>query len=74
MLHKYEITLLRSSLPDIAEPSFNIHAQSLTDVIGKLARKHRLEAPAYWDEPLYDKEIELTFKRKNGSVACLIRW
>ena len=74
MLHKYEVTLLRSNLPHIVEPSFIIHAQSLADAIGKFARKHRLEAPAYWDEPLYDKEMELIFTRKTGSVSCMIRW
>jgi hypothetical protein len=51
-----------------------ILASSLTDATQKFIRKHELEAPAYWDEPSYDRFIELTFTSDYGAVKYHISW
>lgn len=71
---KYTFEQLRCSIPLFREKDHIIQAVSLTDAITKFARKHELEAPAYWDEPSFDRNIELTFKRGQGTVTYHIQW
>lgn len=71
---KYVFDQRQCSIPQFREIDHIIPAWSLTDAITKFARKHRLEMPAYWDEPDFDRNIELTFKHKHGTVTYHIRW
>lgn len=73
-MRKYKFDLLHANIPDFVEKDHIILAHSLTDAIQKFVRKHHLEAPAYWDEPSFDKNIELIFKSRDGSVKYRISW
>jgi hypothetical protein len=73
-LNKYKFNLLHTSISNFKELDHIIPAHSLTDAIQKFIRKHELEAPAYWDEPSFDKNIELTFKSNNDVVKYHISW
>lgn len=73
-MKKYKFDLLQSTIKGFKEIDHIIPANSLTDAIQKFIRKHDLEAPAYWDEPSFDKNIEMTFKSDRGDVKYLISW
>lgn len=73
-MRKYKFDLLRSTIAHFKEKDHIIPAQSLTDAVLKFVRKHELEAPAYWDEPAYEKVIEMTFKCDYGNVTYHISW
>jgi hypothetical protein len=73
-LKKYKFELLQTDISGFIEIDHVIPAHSLSDAIQKFIRKHGLEAPAYWDEPFFDKHIELTFKNKHGSVRYHVSW
>lgn len=70
----YRFELLEKSMPQFKEKDHMIPASSLTDAIQKFARKHDLEAPAYWDEPSFETQIELIFTNEYGRVRYLITW
>jgi hypothetical protein len=73
-MKKYKFDLLKSTITGYHEKDFIIPANSLSDAITKFVRKHELEEPAYWDEPFFDKHIELTFKSIHGEVNYNISW
>jgi hypothetical protein len=73
-LKKYKFDQLHNTITGFREKDHIILAHSLTDAIAKFIRKHDLEAPAYWDEPAYDRNIELTFKNIHGSIKYQISW
>lgn len=73
-MKKYRFELLKTTIHPFEEKDHIIVANSLADAIQKFVRKHELEAPAYWDEPMFDSDIELTFKRNNDTVTYLISW
>ena len=74
LLRKYRFDLMQLTIQGFVEKDFIILANSLEDAIIKFTRKHHLEAPAYWDEPSYDRNIELTFGSQYGSVKYHISW
>lgn len=71
---KYRFDLVESTIAGFKERDHIIPAQSLADAVQKFIRKHELEAPAYWDEPFFDKTIDLTFKNESGNVKYRISW
>ena len=73
-MKKYRFDLQRSTINEYNELAHIIHAWSLADAVQKFIRKHGLEAPAYWDEPSYEKHIEMVFKNDRGSVWYSISW
>lgn len=73
-MRKYRFTLLQADFSPPPALAPVIHAESLADAAGKFARKHGLEMPAYWDEPAYDREMEMTFTHAKGSLRCRIDW
>ncbi|MEX2414939.1 MAG: hypothetical protein WD424_02250 [Paenibacillaceae bacterium] len=73
-MRKYKFDLIQCTITGYREKDHIILASSLTDAIQKFIRKHELEAPAYWDEPSYDRYIELTFTSAYGAVNYLISW
>ncbi len=73
-MKKYSFDLLETGIRGIKEKNHLIPAHSLEDAIGKFSRKYDLEAPAYWDEPSYDRFIELTFKSSKGTLKYQISW
>lgn len=73
-MKKYHFELIENNLPLFKEKDHIILAISLTDAIQKFVRKHDLEAPAYWDEPSFDTNLELIFKNNQGNVRYLITW
>jgi hypothetical protein len=73
-MKKYIFHLIEATIPYFREKDHVIPAHSLTDAIQKFIRKHELEAPAYWDEPTFDTNIELTFKNEYGKVKYYIQW
>jgi hypothetical protein len=73
-LKKYKFDLVQSSISNFKELDHIIPATSLTDAVQKFIRKHELTAPAYWDEPSFDKNIELTFKSHYGKITYHISW
>jgi len=73
-LRKYHFELIRSTIPEYKELAHIIHASSLADAVQKFTRKHRLDAPAYWDEPAFDTFMEMIFKDNRGSVSYKISW
>ena len=62
-MRKYHFNLLQSNITGFLEKDHIIPATSLEDAVRKFTRKHELEAPAYWDEPFFDKNIELILKQ-----------
>ncbi len=73
-MKKYIFHLKEVTIPQYREKDHIIPAHSLTDAIQKFVRKHELDAPAYWDEPSFDTNIELTFKHETGIVKYEIHW
>ncbi|RKD24395.1 hypothetical protein BEP19_08365 [Ammoniphilus oxalaticus] len=73
-MKKYRFLLIRSDHPDFEEKDHIIPAETLDDAIRKFERKHDVEGPAYWDEPFFDKEMEITFKGRSGYVFYKISW
>jgi len=73
-LIRYRFDLQRATIPDYQELTHIIHAWSLEDAVIKFTRKHRLEAPAYWDEPTFDRFIEMRFSSGRGDVWYIINW
>jgi len=73
-LKKYKFNLLNHTIFGFTERDTIIPAHSLSEAIRKFVRKHELTEPAYWDEPFFDQEIELTFKHKYGEVKYQISW
>jgi hypothetical protein len=73
-LIKYRFERLYTDIPKFEEKDHIILANSLTDAIQKFVRKHDLEEPAYWDEPSFEKEIELYFKASQGILSYHISW
>jgi hypothetical protein len=73
-LKKYRFELIHTDIPNFQEKDHVIVANSLDDAIHKFVRKHEVEAPVYWDEPSYDKHIELYFKSSHGTLHYQINW
>lgn len=73
-MKKYKFDLLHSTITGYYEKDTIIPANSLSDAITKFVRKQELTEPAYWDEPFFDKHIELAFKSKFGEVRYHISW
>jgi hypothetical protein len=73
-LNKYKFNLVQTDNSSIKETDHIIPAHSLADAIQKFVRKYELEAPAYWDEPFYDRHIELAFKSNRGALKYHISW
>lgn len=73
-MKKYKFDLLDTTISNFKEKDHIIPAQSLADAVRKFVRKHELQAPAYWDEPSFDREMELTFKSKYGVITYRISW
>jgi hypothetical protein len=73
-LIKYKFHLLHSTVLGFKELDHIIPAHTLAEAIRKFSRKHYLEAPAYWDEPFFDRDMELTFKNEYGEVRYKISW
>lgn len=73
-MKKYKFILKQCTIRGFAEKDHIIPAHSLEDAVQKFIRKHDLEAPAYWDEPFFDQEIEMTFKNEYGEVLYHISW
>lgn len=73
-MRKYQFVLLQADFSPVPALAPVIHAESLADAAGKFARKHGLDMPAYWDEPAFEREIDMTFKHAKGSVRCRIAW
>lgn len=71
---KYSFQVIESAIPGFSGTSDVILAASLSKAIEKWSRKHSLEAPAYWDEPSFERWIELNFKNKTGILRCKIIW
>lgn len=71
---KYHFELIRATIPEYKELAHIIHASSLTDAMQKFTRKHQLEMPAYWDEPTYDRQIDIAFKHASGEAVYAITW
>ena len=74
MHSKYQFDFIRTTIPEYKELAHIIHASSLTDALLKFTRKHQLEMPAYWDEPAYDRQIDMAFKHAKGDVWYSISW
>ena len=74
MLRKYKFDLIDCTIIGFREKDHIILASSVTDAVQKFIRKHELEAPAYWDEPSYDLNIELTFTNAYGVIKYDISW
>ena len=73
-MRKYRFDLLHHDIPGFVEKDHIIEAQSLEDALLKFSRKHELDAPPYWDEPSFDKMIEITFKRAGHGARYRITW
>lgn len=73
-MNKYRFNLVQNNDSIPKEPDHIIPAHSLADAIDKFVRKYELEAPAYWDEPFFDKHIELVFKGSKGIEKYHISW
>lgn len=74
MIH-YTFELLETNVTKFEEKDHVIPANSLTDAMQKFVRKHDMTMPAYWDEPTFDKDIEITFKDLHeGVYRYLIHW
>lgn len=73
-MKNYRFRLIQKDHPSFEEKDHVIAAVSLSDAVRKFERKHDVEAPAYWDEPFFDREMELTFKDGVGKVVYEISW
>lgn len=73
-MRNYRFQLIESNHPYFEEKDHIILAESLDDAIRKFERKHDIEAPAYWDEPSFDREINIIFKDPAGNVTYEISW
>jgi hypothetical protein len=73
-MRNYRFELLHNEIPGFVEKDHIIPAHSLEDALRKFTRKHEIEPPAYWDEPVYDKNMELSFKRDGAAVRYRISW
>lgn len=73
-MRKYRFELLESDLSPLPDLAPVIHAESLADAAGKFARKHGLAMPAYWDEPSFERQMDMIFRHDKGSVRCRIFW
>ena len=71
---KYHFQLQRTTIMEYKELAHVIHANSLADAVQKFIRKHGLEAPAYWDEPTFDRSMEMRFRSSKGDVWYAISW
>jgi hypothetical protein len=70
----YRFELIETDIDHFEEKDHIIPAHSLEKAVEKFIRKHDLEPPAYWDEPSFETEIELTFKEHRGKVTYKIYW
>lgn len=73
-LKKYRFELIESDMANFVEKDHVIPAYTLADAIQKFGRKHDLEIPAYWDEPSFETNIEVSFKSSYGHVKYCIYW
>ena len=73
-MKRYTFQLLGSENPDFEEKDHVILAETLAGAIEKFERKHDLTAPAYWDEPFYERSIKINFKDNVGMVRYSINW
>lgn len=73
-MRKYHFDLQRATIPEYRELAHIIHAWSLDDAVRKFTRKHGLEAPAYWDEPSFDNQMDMVFKHERGDAWYSISW
>lgn len=73
-MKRYTFHLIESDNPEFEEKDHVILAETLDKAIEKFERKHDLIAPAYWDEPSYDRSIEIIFKDYVGKVRYSIDW
>ncbi|WP_134701672.1 hypothetical protein [Ammoniphilus sp. YIM 78166] len=71
---RYKFHLVESQSPHFEEKDHIIFAETLAGAIEKFERKHDIEAPAYLDEPTFDRSIEVMFKDDTGLVRYLISW
>jgi hypothetical protein len=73
-MRKYRFDLIHNEIPGFVEIDHIIPAHSLEDALQKFTRKHEIELPAYWDEPAFDKNMEVSFKRNGASVRYRVSW
>jgi len=73
-MRKYRFDLLFNEIPGFVEKDHIIPAHSLEDAMRKFTRKHEIDLPPYWDEPSYDKSMEVSFKREGATVRYRISW
>jgi hypothetical protein len=74
-MKRYQFDLLETENLFFEEKDHVILAYSLSDALAKFSRKHDLECPAYWDEPVYDVSMEITFKDSLGErIKYLVSW
>src|SRR5690606_2962120 len=73
-MQKYRFEQLYNEIPGFIERDHIIPANSLEDALQKFTRKHELELPAYWDEPTFDRTMDLSFKREADAVRYRITW
>lgn len=73
-MKNYRFDLIHTSHSGFREKDHIIPASSLTDAIQKFARKHELEAPFYWDEPSFDKYLDIIFRNDFGELKYQISW
>lgn len=73
-LRRYRFHLLHSTIHEFREIDHVYEAHTFADAVRKFGRKHELEPPAYWDEPSFEREMELTFKGPYGEVKYRITW
>lgn len=73
-MRKYRFQPIQADFSPLPEFAPVIHAASLADAAEKFARKHGLALPAYWDEPSFEREMEMTFRHAKGSVRIRIVW
>lgn len=73
-MRNFRFEMLYNHIPEFREKDHIIPAVSIEDAIHKFARKHDLDTPAYWDEPTFDKIMELSFKRGQDEIRYRITW
>lgn len=73
-MRKYRFELVDADFSPVPPLAPVIHAASVADAAAKFARKHGLDMPAWWDEPSFEREMDMVFTHAKGSVRCRITW
>lgn len=73
-MNKYVFRLVSPSHVPGIDNNQIVPAHTLDEAILKFSRKHELEAPAYWDEPFFDRHIDVQFKAGRNAYRYQITW